>query len=111
MSPNARQSWTICAQCATRSTQLSAAPSRRLARPLSGRDISARSPSVVMAGKALSGGCAGAVQDAGGGADVHVEGDADVGVASHAGDVGGFQVPAEQGCGAEYVPQAVPGPG
>ena len=43
-----------------------------------------------MAGKALSGGCAGAVQDAGGGADVHVEGDADGGVAGHAGDVGGL---------------------
>src|SRR5690349_11870184 len=59
----------------------------------------------------LLGGCAGAVQDAGGGADVHVEGDADVGVAGHAGDVGGLQVPAGQGGSAEHVPQAVPGPG
>src|SRR6266568_585831 len=39
------------------------------------------------------GGCAGAVQDAGGGADVHVEGDADVGVPGHAGHVGGLQAP------------------
>ena len=59
----------------------------------------------------LLGGGAGAVQDAGGGADVHVEGDADGGVAGHAGDVGGFEVPAGQGGGAEHVPQAVPGPG
>ena len=65
----------------------------------------------VETGGMLLGGCAGAVQDAGGGADVHVEGDADVGVAGHAGDVGGLQVPAEQGGGAEHVPQAVPGPG
>src|ERR1700745_1244713 len=64
-----------------------------------------------MDGKALSGGCAGAVQDAGGGADVHVEGDADGGVAGHAGDVGGLEGPAGQGGGAEHVPQAVPGPG
>jgi hypothetical protein len=64
-----------------------------------------------MADEALLGGCAGAVQDAGGGADVHVEGDADGGVAGHAGDVGGFEVPAGQGGGAEHVPQAVPGPG
>src|SRR4029077_5031711 len=91
--------------------QSAQANTRRLARPLSGRDISARSPSVAMAGKALSGGCAGAVQDAGGGADVHVEGDADGGVAGHAGDVGGLEVPAGQGGGAEHVPQAVPGPG
>ena len=46
-----------------------------------------------MAGKALLGGGAGAVQDACGGADVHVEGDADGGVAGHARDVGGFEVP------------------
>ena len=59
----------------------------------------------------LLGGCAGAVQDACGVADVHVEGDADVGVAGHAGDVGGLQVPAEQGCGAEHVPGPGPGPG
>ncbi len=64
-----------------------------------------------MTGGVLLGGCAGAVQDAGGGTDVHVEGDADVGVAGHAGDVGGFQVPAGQGGGAEHVPQAVPGLG
>src|SRR5690348_14636665 len=55
-------------------------------------------------------GGAGAVEGAGGGADVHVEGDADVGVAGQAGDVGGVDVPGEQGVGAEHVAQAVPGP-
>src|SRR5579859_3608595 len=59
----------------------------------------------------LLGGVAGAVQDALGGADVHVEGDAVVGVAGHAGHVGGVEFPGEQGGGAEHVPQAVPGPG
>ena len=58
----------------------------------------------------LLGGCAGAVEDAGGGADVHLEGDAVVGVAGHAGHVGGVELPGEQGGGAEHVPQAVPGP-
>src|SRR6478672_2712357 len=58
----------------------------------------------------LLGGLAGAVEDAGGGADVHVEGDAVVGVAGHAGHVGGVEVPAEQGGGAEHVALAVPGP-
>src|ERR1039457_72530 len=58
----------------------------------------------------LLGGVAGAVQDALGGADVHVEGDAVVGVAGHAGHVGGVEFPGEQGGGAEHVPQAVPGP-
>src|SRR6202034_2622411 len=59
----------------------------------------------------LLGGGAGAVECAGGGADVHVEGGADVGVAGEAGDVGGFDVPGEQGGGAKDVAQAVPGPG
>ena len=59
----------------------------------------------------LGGGGAGAVEDADGGANVHVEGDAVVGVAGHAGDVGGVELPGEQGGGAEHVPQAVPGPG
>src|SRR5260221_3462814 len=59
----------------------------------------------------LFGGGAGSVEGAGGGADVHVEGDADVGVPGQAGDVGGVHVPGEQGGGAEHVPQAVPGPG
>src|SRR6185437_14138236 len=58
----------------------------------------------------LPGGGSGAVEGAGGGADVHVEGDADVGVSGQAGDVGGVDVPGEQGGGAEDVPQAVPGP-
>src|SRR5689334_8828961 len=58
----------------------------------------------------LLGGGVGAVEDAGGGADVHVEGDTGVGVAGHAGDVGGVEFPGEQGGGAEHVPQAVPGP-
>jgi hypothetical protein len=38
----------------------------------------------------LPGGCAGATEGAGGGADVYVEGDADVGVSGEAGDVGGM---------------------
>lgn len=59
----------------------------------------------------LLGGLAGAVEEAGGGADVHVEGDAVVGVAGHAGDVGGVEFPVEEGGGAEDVAQAVPGPG
>ena len=50
------------------------------------------------------------MEDAGGGADVHVEGDAVVGVAGHAGDVGGVEFPGEQGGGAEDVAEAVPGP-
>ena len=59
---------------------------------------------LILRGGVLLGGCAGAVQDAGGGADVHVEGDADGGVAGHAGDVGGFEVPAGQGAlNAEYA--------
>src|SRR2546423_11642788 len=58
----------------------------------------------------LLGSGAGAVKDAGGGADVHVEGDAVVGVPGHAGHVGGVELPGEQGGGAEHVPQAVPGP-
>ncbi len=58
----------------------------------------------------LLGGAAGAVEDAGGGADVHVERDAVVGVPGHAGHVGGVELPGEQGGGAEHVPQAVPGP-
>src|ERR1035438_9857405 len=59
----------------------------------------------------LCGGCAGAVQDTGGGADVFVEGCADVGVSGDGGDVGGVEFSGEQGGGAQYVPQAVPGPG
>ena len=59
----------------------------------------------------LNGGCAGAVEDAGGGADVHVQGGADVGVAGDGGDVGGVEFPGEQGGGAQDVAQAVPGPG
>jgi len=43
-------------------------------------------------------------------ADVHVEGDAHVGVAGHPGHVGGIQAPGEQGGSAEHVPQAVPDP-
>src|ERR1017187_9998658 len=58
----------------------------------------------------LCGAGAGAVQDAGGGADVHVQGGADVGVAGHGGDVGGVELPGEQGGGAQHVPQAVPDP-
>jgi hypothetical protein len=45
-----------------------------------------------------------------GGADVHVQGDAVVGVAGHTGHVGGIELPGEQGGGTEHVPQAVPGP-
>jgi hypothetical protein len=44
-------------------------------------------------------------------AQSRTRGDADVGVPGHAGDVGGLQVPAEQGSRAEHLPQAVPGPG
>jgi hypothetical protein len=58
----------------------------------------------------LLGGGAGAVQDAGGGAEVHVQGDAVIGAADHAGHVGGVELPGEQGGGAEHVPQTVPGP-
>jgi hypothetical protein len=58
----------------------------------------------------LLGDCAGAVEDARGAADLHVERDAVVGVARHAGDVGDVKLPGEQGCGAEHVSQAVPGP-
>ena len=65
---------------------------------------------LIAAGCGLLGGVAGAVEDAGGGADVHVEGDAVVGVAGHAGHVGGVELPGEQDGGAEHVPQAVPGP-
>ena len=54
---------------------------------------------------------AGAVEDAGGGADVHVERDPVVGVPGHAGHVGGVELPGEQGGDAEHVPQAVPCPG
>src|SRR5579864_6944402 len=61
-------------------------------------------------GQWLFGGCACAVQDAGGGADVHVEGGAVVGVPGHAGYVGGVELPAEQCGGAEHVPQRVPDP-
>src|SRR5690348_17141086 len=63
------------------------------------------------AGSLLRGCCAGAVEDAGGGADVHVQGGADVGVAGDGGDVGGVEFPGEQGGGAQDVAQAVPGPG
>src|SRR5499433_4292758 len=58
----------------------------------------------------LLGGGAGAVEGAGGGADVEVEGGAVVGVPGQAGDVGGVDVPGEQGGGAEHVAQAVPSP-
>jgi hypothetical protein len=61
-------------------------------------------------GAGLSGRFAGAVEDAGGGADVHVERDPVVGVPGHPGHVGGVELPGEQGGGAEHVPQAVPGP-
>jgi hypothetical protein len=50
---------------------------------------------LVLAGLVLCGGCAGAVEDAGGGADVHFEGGADVGVPGHAGHVGGVELPGE----------------
>ena len=63
-----------------------------------------------MAGCGLVSGFAGAVEDAGGGTDVHQQGGADVGVPGHAGHVGGVEFPGEQGRGAEHVPQAVPGP-
>ena len=66
-------------------------------------------PLVVAWAWLLRGG-AGAVEDASGGADVHVQGDAVVGVAGHAGHVGGVELPGEQGGGTEHVPQAVPGP-
>jgi hypothetical protein len=46
-----------------------------------------------------------AVEDAGGSADVHVERDAVVGVAGHAGHVGGVELPGEQCGSAENVPQ------
>src|SRR5690349_20235016 len=62
------------------------------------------------AGSLLRGCCAGAVEDAGGGADVHVQGGADVGVAGDGGDVGGVEFPSEQGGSAQDVTQAVPGP-
>lgn len=55
-------------------------------------------------------GAAGAVEDAGGGADVQVERDADIGVRGQAGDVAGLDPPGEQPGGAEDVAQAVPGP-
>src|ERR1700722_2205350 len=58
----------------------------------------------------LCGRCAGAVEDAGGGADVHVQGGADVGVAGDGGDVGWVEFPGEQGGGAQEMTQAVPGP-
>jgi hypothetical protein len=58
----------------------------------------------------LFGGCGCAVEDAGGGADAHVERDAVVGVAGDAGHVGGVEFPGEQCSGAEHVPQAVPCP-
>jgi hypothetical protein len=58
----------------------------------------------------LLGGRAGAVEDACGGADVHVERDAVVGVPGHPGHVGRVELPGEQRRGAEHVPQAVPGP-
>jgi len=51
VSPNARQSWTICAQRAALPTQLRVG---RVPRALPVRDIPARSPSVVMAGQARS---------------------------------------------------------
>jgi len=56
-----------------------------------------------------SGRLAGAIQDADDGADVHVEGDAHVGVAGP-GHVGGIRAPGEQGGSAEHMPQAVPSP-
>src|ERR1035438_10739036 len=58
----------------------------------------------------LFGGATGAVENTGGGADVQVEGDAVVGMAGHAGHVGGVEFPGEQSGGAEHVPQAMPGP-
>jgi len=66
--------------------------------------------SLIADGRGLVGGCAGAVEDAGGGADVHQQGGADVGVTGHAGHVRCVELPGEQGGGAEHVPQAVPGP-
>ena len=50
------------------------------------------------------------VEDAGGGADVHVEGGPVVGVTSHPGHVGRVELPGEQGRGAEDVAEAVPHP-
>ena len=58
----------------------------------------------------LLGGRACAVQDARGGADVHVKRDAVVGVPGHPGHVGGVELPGEQRRGAEHVPQRVPSP-
>jgi len=55
-------------------------------------------------------GFAGAVEDAFGGADIHQERGADVGVPGHAAHVGGVELPGEQRGRAEHVPQAVPGP-
>src|ERR1700678_4715720 len=72
---------------------------------------SSSSVGVGRGARVLCGGCAGAVQDAGGGADVHVQGGADVGVAGDGGDVAGVEFPGEQGGGAQHVPQPVPGPG
>jgi hypothetical protein len=63
-----------------------------------------------VAGRGYMGGGAGAVQDAGGGADVHVQGDAVAGMAGHPGHVGGLELPGKQGGRAEHMPQAVPGP-
>jgi hypothetical protein len=58
----------------------------------------------------LLGGSVGAVQDADGGADVHIQGDAVVGVADHPRYVSSVKFPGKQGGGAEHMPQAVPGP-
>src|SRR5579862_1988287 len=66
--------------------------------------------SLIADGQALVGGGASSVEDAGGGADIHVERDAVVGVTRHPGHVGGVELPGEQRRGAEHVPQAVPGP-
>ena len=49
-----------------------------------------------MAGCGLVGGFAGAVEDADGGANVHQQGGADVGMPGHAGHVGGVELPGEQ---------------
>ncbi len=58
----------------------------------------------------LFSGCSGTVEDSGGGANVHVEGGAVVGVPGHAGYVGGVELPGEQRRSTEHMPQRVPGP-
>ena len=67
-------------------------------------------PATAGCGPASVGGAARALQRAGDTADVHLEGDPDVGVAGEAGHIGDVHPPGVQRGGAEHVPQAVPGP-